>query len=183
MIPEISGSQKKSVKLHLNWNKTNLPKKEKNMKLFQLTQKNFARLGIDLSQSHRKYRFFNRKILLAYFHYWLAIISFCVFFIHEAHNFQEYMEVIFRIFLPITITICFTIIIFKMEKLFEICGSCERIVDKSKRSNIIMNNQTKNVILKYINVSMVRLSRIESNLQQNQSSNRKMVQIYIFLLC
>lgn len=109
-----------------------IKKKEKEMKLFKSIRQNFALLGIDLDQSHQKHRFFSGKILIVYSCYWLNIISYCVFLRREAHNFSEYMEVIFRIFLPIVITTCFTVIVFKVENLFELFESCERIVNKSK---------------------------------------------------
>lgn len=102
------------------------------MKLFQLTQKHFALLGISLCQSKQKYSFLNRKILKVYFCYWFAIILYFASFIWETHTFREYTELIFKMLIPILLAIVFTIVVMKMEILFEIIDKCESIVDKSK---------------------------------------------------
>lgn len=102
------------------------------MKLFQSSQKHFALLGITPSQSHEKYPILNGKILTNYFWNWFTAILFSVNIFYEANNFQEYVELIYRMLMPVLIVICFTIIICKMDILFQFIDSCEKIVDKSK---------------------------------------------------
>lgn len=114
------------------WNPVVLLQQKKMMRFSQLTRESFALLGIDLDRAHQNCPFFNGRILPVYSFYWLTIISFCIFLRRETHDFREYIEVIFRTFLPIVIAICFTVIIFKMDELFEVFKSCGEIVDKSE---------------------------------------------------
>lgn len=148
------------------------------MKFFQLTQENFALLGMNIKESQQKYRFFSGKILIVYSCYCLTIASFCAFLRREAHSFPEYLEVIFRLFLPIAITICFTAMVFEMESLFGIFNSCEKIVDKSEQA---IDSKFIKLLQFHYSIHVLRLSCVQSSLQQSQSSNWKMDRPHRFL--
>lgn len=107
-------------------------KKITKIKLFESSRKHFALLGITPSQSHKKYPFFTAKILIANSWYWLSLVLLSVYIFREASDFQEYVELIFRILLPILVYICFKVIVLKMDKLFKFIDNCEKFVNKSK---------------------------------------------------
>lgn len=101
------------------------------MKLFQITQKNLAILGIDRNQSTQKHPF-NGRILLGFFLFGLFIILTSTFFFHEASSFREYTETIYTLSGTIACTVAFTSTIFKMKMLFNFIAMSENIVDISK---------------------------------------------------
>lgn len=73
-----------------NWSNNIFIKK---MKLFQLYQSLFALFGVHSVQSNENY-FYNSKILIVYFYYWLNVIFNCLSLFCKANSFREYNDII-----------------------------------------------------------------------------------------
>lgn len=99
------------------------------MKLYQSVQRSFAMLGIHrnhLRQNH----LLNGKILAVSFVYWTGIILLCLSY--NTPSFMEYTAVMFESSVLIFNMTCHTVLIFKMEKLFQLIDKCENIIDERK---------------------------------------------------
>lgn len=107
------------------------------MKFLQSSQLYFARLGITASQSKHKYPFLNVKILSVFLVYCLFIVAYTLSIIRVAQSFREYMELIFRVALPMLLITMFAIVVLKMEKLFQLVDNIEKFIGKSRFSHII----------------------------------------------
>ena len=99
------------------------------MKLFQTIQKNLSFLGISSVQSIEKNPF-NTKVLIVYFNYAISMIFYFAY-LNEPHDFQEYNEIIYRVSVSIVLTIHLTIIIFQMEKLFQLIVNAQQVIEES----------------------------------------------------
>lgn len=100
------------------------------MKLFQTIQTNLSALGISSIESIEKNPF-NTKVLIVYFNYGITMIFYFAC-LNEAHNFQEYTEIIYRVSVTILLTIQLTIVIFQMKKMFKFIVLCQEAVENSK---------------------------------------------------
>lgn len=96
------------------------------MELFQFTQNTFETVGIDSTQNP-----FNRKVLIIFSVCCISIISACIFLFHEANNFMEYSNSIYITTAYLLVTVCYTLLITKMEDTFDLIDNFESTVDES----------------------------------------------------
>lgn len=101
--------------------------KKSKMKLFQSIQKSYAILGISQCQPS-----FNIRILVASLGFGSGIILSNVFLFRDIENWKEFTDTIFVNSSVILVDICFSNMIFKMEKLFQFIDCCEKIFETSK---------------------------------------------------
>lgn len=97
------------------------------MKLFQVVQKNFARLGISPNQSH-----YNRLTAISFCSYSLGTISASVFLIFDASTFLEFAM---NMFVTSTMFACwfgYIVILFQKQQIFQFFDNFERFFDKSE---------------------------------------------------
>lgn len=97
------------------------------MKFFQLVQIKCSILGIAPNQYP-----FNRKILMAFLLYGIAISCLSLFILRVANDFIEIANGMYQVATMIFGVVCVTNFAFRMAKFFEFIESCERIVNKSK---------------------------------------------------
>lgn len=99
------------------------------IKLYQSVQRSFAILGIYPNQFCQN-NLLNDKILAVSFVYWTGIILVCLSY--NAGSFMEYTALMFEASVLIFNMICYTVLIFKVEKLFQLIDECEKIIEKRK---------------------------------------------------
>lgn len=133
------------------------------MKLFQSVCSDSAILGIRPNQLHQKYPF-NAKAMKISLCYWLIIILLCLHLSKNAHSFADYSDSIHWISFVFILTVCHTILVFNVVKMFQIFDSCEKIIDKSKY--IHFNESAKKKILCQITFSL----KITSGMKNSASS-------------
>lgn len=107
---------------------TKLPSK---MKVFHLTRKKFATLDVTPDLSLQSYPI-NGKITLIFLLLSSFFICNLVFAFLEAKTFTEYTQSIYMGSLAVLIIFCLAIIVFNMEKLFEVINDVENIVNASE---------------------------------------------------
>lgn len=101
------------------------------MKLFQITQAAYARVGITSNQLIS----FNWKLLMVSVLYGLFCIFHLIFYVTEvnsAQNFAEYNDWFFASLTQITVTMYFTITIANSKKLFNYIEISEKFVRESE---------------------------------------------------
>lgn len=107
------------------WKNSNL--NQNNMKLFQVLQQNFTRLGISSNQSR-----FNRQSVIA-FSLYTSTFLFCIFyFLFNANTFLEYT---LNIFITTSIVGClmvFVVVLYQSHKLSALIAYFEEICGESK---------------------------------------------------
>lgn len=101
------------------------------MILFRSVYSYCATLGICRNPSNQKHHF-NGKILIIYFTYLLNTMLHCLFLIHNVQSFEEYADLTFRISVSALTTIFYTIVIFQMERFFELLDMLNEMTGKSK---------------------------------------------------
>lgn len=96
------------------------------MTLFSSSVERLKAFGIN--SSDQQMNPFNRRSVLVFFLLGLLCLSSFLFLFYEANTVWEYTFSIYTIASVVEITICFTIVIFQMEKLFEFIDNCESFV-------------------------------------------------------
>lgn len=104
------------------------------MKLFQSIRKSYSILGISSNQDS-----FGDRMLLASLIFILGTTSSCVSLFSGTKNFNEYTIAIFVNCVTLEFLICFTNLIFKMTKLFELIDFLEILVSMSELNFQIFN--------------------------------------------
>lgn len=102
------------------------------MKIFQLTQRNFATIGISADSSTQSSYQFNGQIFVGVFI--LGSIAICnfIYIFYEAETSAEYTESIFMSTLSIPFFLALLILILNVKKLFELINNCENLVNTSE---------------------------------------------------
>lgn len=112
------------------------------MKIFQLTQRNFATIGISADSSTQSSYRFNGRIFVGVFI--LGSIAICnfIYIFYEAETSAEYTESIFMSTLSIPFFLALLILILNVKKLFELINNCENLVNTSewRKSNSFLKN-------------------------------------------
>lgn len=106
-------------------------KNRQKIELFQIIQRNFAKLGISSSYSKQNV-LLNRNVLKASVFYSMNSTLNSIFLLLEASNFREYTDSIIATTSVFGILFCFMIVFFKMTKLFEFIENCERATNERK---------------------------------------------------
>lgn len=101
------------------------------IKIFLIIQKNFATVGINSNLVTQDYPF-NERILKGYLIICSWTISNVLYCFHGPESFSEYTQSIYVCSLCILISIAYTILILKVEKLFEFIDGVENVVNTSK---------------------------------------------------
>lgn len=104
-----------------------VPWRIKNMKIVQVVQRKFELLGICSNQSR-----LNGSYVMTWLVYVIGTASSTVFLIHGASSFQEYTNNLYMTTALWVGYIYFTIMFFKMEKLFILIDNVEKVLDKSE---------------------------------------------------
>lgn len=139
------------------------------MKFFQSIQRIFLNLGIVSNQSMQT-RSINAIYLLIYL---LTCIFLSIFLFYEANNIEEYMDGGFLLTISISIMFCYTILLVKMEKIFDYIDSAEKIVEQSEYKPKVYSNwntiRSSRLINWALNKKNLRTgnSSIESHLWEN----------------
>lgn len=102
------------------------------MKIFRTYKKNYAILGIELSnQSTQKYPF-NPRVFFGFLSFGCAIIFEFVYIFHVANAFMEYVVAICTTSGTIIMLVCFAAIVFKRNLLFDAIDITEKLIDTSE---------------------------------------------------
>lgn len=101
------------------------------MKVFQLTQKNFAIVGIT-SNWAIKSQPFDWKIFEGFSILSSSIICSLMYILFEADTLNEYTQSIYSGSVSASIIVCLMIIIINVKKLFQLIDICENIVNTSE---------------------------------------------------
>lgn len=101
---------------------TKLPK----MKIFQLTQKNFATVGVNPHLSLQSYPF-NAKILTGFLITSLCLICNFMFAFFEAKTFIEYTQSVYIGSCAAIVIFALVVIVLNVKKLFQLISDCENI--------------------------------------------------------
>lgn len=99
--------------------------------LFELVQKNFAIMGITLTQS-MQVNSFNGRIRFGFILLGMNIFHQYMYILNEAHGFQEYTESIYMASIGTVSFLCFSTVVFKMTRLFELIKKAEELIAKSE---------------------------------------------------
>lgn len=104
------------------------------MKLHQTIEVYWNIIGITKLQSTQKYPFLHWRILLSSLVLASSIIFGCVYIIHVADTFAEYVDSISMVVTSTVVAIGFmSVNVFHMKKLFFTREYIEDLIDKSKR--------------------------------------------------
>lgn len=107
------------------------PPPPRKLKIFQLTQRNFAMFGVDRTLLLQPYPF-NTKICIGMLTAVYAVISNLLYLIFEAETFNEFAQYIFldssAIFMMLLQVIC----ILNVKQLFQLIDSFENFINKSE---------------------------------------------------
>lgn len=109
----------------------NLKPKLSKMKVFQLTQANFASAGIFANSTIKSQRF-NMEIVKSFLIIGSSITCSLMYAFLEANTFAEYTQSIYSGSLAALIFFALVIIIFNVKKLFRLIKTCENIVNMSE---------------------------------------------------
>lgn len=104
--------------------KSKLPK----IKIFQRSQKYFETLGINPGLMIQLFPF-NQKIVFKYLVYGCQLASNVAFALHEVKSFWEYIQSIFLCSISIFAATILSILIFRVDILFQYIASFENIVN------------------------------------------------------
>lgn len=99
--------------------------------LFVLIQKNFAVMGITFEQSTQVHSF-NERIRLGFLILGMNIFHQYMYILDEANGFQEYTESIYMASIGTVSFLCFSTVVFKMARLFELIKKAEELIAKSE---------------------------------------------------
>lgn len=105
--------------------------KPSEMKIFQLTQKNFDSLGVTPKLSLQPYPF-NEKILIGFFILGLFFICSLMSTIFESKTFTDYTQSVYLDSLAVVISSVLVILVFNVKKLFKLIDDCENLVNASE---------------------------------------------------
>lgn len=105
------------------------------MRTFECVESYFGIVGLNLHQSHQKYPF-NVKIVLILFIFVCGIVSNVVFLFSETKTFKEFNGSLYEISSAFVVATSFAILTWNMLKLFRFIGSLEAIVNKSKLGDL-----------------------------------------------
>lgn len=111
------------------------------MKILGLVQTNFATIGINPNRSRRQH-LSNAKISIGFLILSCFFICSFIFAISEAETFTEYTQSIYMISTVAFIILAFAIIIFNVEKMFELINDCENIADISECVRLILSSNS-----------------------------------------
>lgn len=100
------------------------------MVLIQLINKYFAILGISSSQLQNSHKF-NARARVTFLAYGSCISSNVMYIFLEVNNLVDFVECLFMAFAAFGSSVAFTIIIWKIEKLFELLNDFENIIQES----------------------------------------------------
>lgn len=107
--------------------KSQIPK----LKILQLSQMNFAAIGISRNLVDELYPF-NEKVSLGFLTVVLSIIFDLMYTIREAETFAEYNQSVYMSSLAITIIFALAIILLNVTKLFTLIEKFENLSNSSK---------------------------------------------------
>lgn len=99
---------------------------ELKLKLLQVAQKNCELLGVCVNGKR-----LNAKTLIILYFLWSASLFNFIFLCCEAKTFREFSESIFYTLISAMIATCFTIIVIRMNVLFNLIYCAERVANKS----------------------------------------------------
>lgn len=109
------------------------------MKLFQTIQNKFAILGISSHQSTQEQPF-NQRIILVYLIYGCSCILSNVYLFRKAQTVEEYTNCIYIATATTMLTLFFSIVVYKMPKLFKYIENVENIVERGEKLQIFKLN-------------------------------------------
>lgn len=101
------------------------------IKVLQIAQKNFARIGICPIVVSKPYAF-DRKVLMITFLICSSAISDLMYIFHEAKSFSEYTRSIYMCFVCILETFIYGCTFLEAKKLFEIIEFGENFINTSE---------------------------------------------------
>lgn len=101
------------------------------MKVFQITQKNFASTGIGPKLINQSYPF-NARILIGLFILSLGMTFSFVYTVYEAKSFAEYTQTIYICSATVIIFLALLILISKVKSLFRLTNGCDKLVNTSE---------------------------------------------------
>lgn len=113
------------------------PKKRK-LKIFKLTKKNFAAIGISPELVNHPYPF-NVRILLGLLILMASVTCNLLYIICEAKTFAEYTQSIYTFSLAAVITLGLVIVLLNVAELFNLINGFENLVNASKLKSKIEN--------------------------------------------
>lgn len=105
--------------------------KIRKIKIFELTQKNFASIGIDASLMAQPYPF-NDKILFDFLILISSIVCHLMFTFCEAKTFSEYVRSIYMFSLATLTILILVIVILNVTKIFNLIEGAENLANTSK---------------------------------------------------
>lgn len=125
------------------------------LKAFRAIQKSFATIGISPELATQSYPL-NRRILLGFLLIISGTISICVYIFNDAKTFFEYTQSICHASIGLLIFFALSILILKVEILFEFIDRCDNILNTGKlnfnfkSSRIVFPNLlNSHLVLKY----------------------------------
>lgn len=127
-------ARKSSSPINYNHELCNTKKESKNlikMRIFECVENDFRIVGISLHQSHQKYPF-NMKIVMILLIFVCGIISDIVYLFNETKTFEEFNGSLYEISSAFVVATSFMIFIQNMIKLFRFINGLEAVVNKSK---------------------------------------------------
>lgn len=99
-----------------------------NMKYFQISQKNFSRLGIASKQSKRSHN----RLMFTWLIFGVGDITCVLFFVLKANSFIEYIVSIYTTTALLILSIFFAILSAKREELFKFITNFDIFINESE---------------------------------------------------
>lgn len=106
------------------------------MKIFELTLKNFATVGITANLPRQPYPL-NARISTGFLILNSYLICNAVFVVYEAETFTDYTQSIYIGSSTALILFALIILVFKSKKLFQLIGDCENLINTSMCKAIV----------------------------------------------
>lgn len=127
------------------------------LKVFQMTQSNFATAGIDPGLINKSFPI-NGKIFMDFLIIGSAINCTLVYVSRDANTFPEYTQSIYFGSLATLIFLTLMIIIHKMEQLFKFIDSCECLVNEISASIFSETTQLEEKINRFVFFVIVKIT-------------------------
>lgn len=101
------------------------------MKIFQEIQKNLSYFGINVHHSFQNYPI-NARNTLVFFIFSVGLVMHCMYVCNVAASFKEYSESAFSSVAAIDTIVIFTIVVWRMNGLFDYFDRVEKVINESE---------------------------------------------------
>lgn len=127
------------------------------MTILQLTQKNFATIGVSPNLPLQPYPI-NAKIAIGFLMLASYFICYLVYWCFEATKLIEYMRSIYMASVAFVIILYVVVIILNVEEMFQLINNCENLVNTRKYTAALANFSDSTKINSFSSIEILSIS-------------------------